>query len=611
MQALNIVNLIESNPITKLTNVYNNRFLAKIQENFTETEQQLFISSCYCYLNYDQNADFVIDLDNVWNWLGFQHKAKAKSLLEKHFVIDKDYKKILDDNAKQKTDIEKKHGGHNKEIFMLTVKCFKLFCIKADTKKAKEIHEYFIKLEEILQQIIHEECNEFKLQLETAKNTIISIEETKTKDVAKSVALERERQLLREFGTTGPIVYIIKVKAYENGTYIIKIGESRKGIQSRYNEHKTHYGDILLLDCFSVKNSKDFETFIHTHNDIKFSRVTDLAGHEKEREIFLVGKNLSYKTVLHIINSNIKQFNEFKESELEKAIAENESLKQIIAQRLQPNNDNNIRLEMVPESNDLLNQILKTVQNLEKTVQNLEKSNKEISDKLNALQTKTTTNFNTPLVTVGPRLQQINEETLTINKVYESVAECLKEYNFKVKRPSIDKAIIENTIYYGFRWAYVDRDKDPNIITNIEPTKPTKIQNVGYIAKLNKEKTEIINVYLDRKIACSENNYKSLSALDNHVKNETLTNGHYYVLFHKCTVPLQQDFIQLFGEPILYKDGVGQFNSDNQLHHEFVCKYDAIKQLKISDKTLAKVIDKNVLYNNYYYKHIGSKIKCV
>jgi hypothetical protein len=71
------------------------------------------------------------------------------------------------------------------------------------------------------------------------------------------------------------------------------------------------------------------------------------------------------------------------------------------------------------------------------------------------------------------------------------------------------------------------------------------------------------------------------------------------------------NFIQRYGEPILYKDGVGQFNSDNQLHHEFVCKYDAIKQLKISDKTLAKVIDKNVLYNNYYYKHIGTKIKCV
>jgi hypothetical protein len=48
---------------------------------------------------------------------------------------------------------------------MLTIKTFKLFCIKAETKKAKEIHEYFVKLEEILQQTIQEESEELKKQL--------------------------------------------------------------------------------------------------------------------------------------------------------------------------------------------------------------------------------------------------------------------------------------------------------------------------------------------------------------------------------------------------------------------------------------------------------------
>ena len=64
-------------------------------------------------------------------------------------------------------------------------------------------------------------------------------------------------------------------------------------------------------------------------------------------------------------------------------------------------------------------------------IQNLEKMNIEILQKLNSLQTKTTTNFNQSLVTVGPRLQQINPDTITINKVYESIAECIKEYNYK------------------------------------------------------------------------------------------------------------------------------------------------------------------------------------
>ena len=40
------------------------------------------------------------------------------------------------------------HGGHNKEIFMLTIRTFKLFCLKAGTEKAAQIHEYYIKMEE-------------------------------------------------------------------------------------------------------------------------------------------------------------------------------------------------------------------------------------------------------------------------------------------------------------------------------------------------------------------------------------------------------------------------------------------------------------------------------
>ena len=112
MQTLDIVELIESNPITKLSNVYNNRFLEKIKVNFTEMEQQLFVSSCYCYLNYNQSSDFVIDLDNIWKWLGFSTKQKALILLEKYFIINIDYKFLLNQLVKQDKE-EKKHGGHN------------------------------------------------------------------------------------------------------------------------------------------------------------------------------------------------------------------------------------------------------------------------------------------------------------------------------------------------------------------------------------------------------------------------------------------------------------------------------------------------------------------
>ena len=115
----------------------------------------------------------------------------------------------------------------------------------------------------------------------------------------------------------------------------------------------------------------------------------------------------------------------------------------------------------------------------------LEKSNTEILSQLISLKSKTTTNFNEPLVTLGPRLQCINPETLKLVKVYDSVSELMKENNL-IRRPSLNKAIGENTIYRGFRWQLVSRELDPTII-KINETKQIKTQNIGYIAKINKE----------------------------------------------------------------------------------------------------------------------------
>ena len=595
--SVDIVNLIESNPITKLNGNYQSKLIEKVQKNFNNYEQQIFLSSFYCYLKYDYKNDFVIDLDDIWKWLGFSQKIKAKQLLEKNFIINKDYKLLLYQQVKQTIGTK---GGHNKETFMLNIETFKKYCLKAGTKKADEIHDYFIKLEEVLQEIVLEESNELKNQLEQQKTEFQLLEDKKKKEydaeLKKQKILEREQILLKKYATAGAIFYVIKVKTFENGHYVIKVGESRRGVLERYKEHKNKHEECLLLDCFSVKQSKDFETFIKGHELIKGSRVTDLPGHEKDLELFLIGKSLSYNILMNVVTNNIKYFDNNDTNKLELEI---EQLKLLLEMK----NSNN--------ENILIQELTNSVKNFSVKIESLEKSNKEILEKLNSMQTKTTTNFNQPLVTLGPRLQQINPESLTINKIYESIAECLKEYNFTVKRPSIVKAITENTIYHGYRWAFVDRNSDPNIIVSLENTKQTKVQNVGYIAKLNKEKTEILNVYIDRKTACTYNNYKSTSALDNPVKNLILTNGYYYMLYEKCADQIKHSFIEKHGEPLLYRNGVGQYDETNQLMREFICKYDCIKQLKISDKTLAKALDKEILYNGNYFRTIGDKLKCL
>lgn len=54
--------------------------------------------------------------------------------------------------------------------------------VKAQTNKASEIHEYYIKLGDILQELVEEQTNELKYQLEQKENIIIEIQKTSEKE---------------------------------------------------------------------------------------------------------------------------------------------------------------------------------------------------------------------------------------------------------------------------------------------------------------------------------------------------------------------------------------------------------------------------------------------
>lgn len=130
-------------------------------------------------------------------------------------------------------------------------------------------------------------------------------------------------------------------------------------------------------------------------------------------------------------------------------------------------------------------------------------------------------------------------------------------------------------------------------IVNILPTKYSRMQNLGYIAKLNIEKTKILNIYLDRKSASTLNNYQTDSSLDNPVKNFSLSNI--------CSDELKNNFMTI--SPILYKNGIGKYNNLGELIKEFSCKNECMW-----NKTLTKALDKELFYNNYRYKYLYAKL---
>jgi len=86
----------------------------------------------------NEQQSFIIDLDEIWHWLGCNTKSKAKHILQKNFVIDIDYIKLG-----QRSD-------HNKEKIFITQHTLNLLSLRCNTDFSKRIQEYYLEMERIV-----------------------------------------------------------------------------------------------------------------------------------------------------------------------------------------------------------------------------------------------------------------------------------------------------------------------------------------------------------------------------------------------------------------------------------------------------------------------------
>ena len=350
---LNIVELIEKNPITKLSQTYNNLLLEKIQENFNTFEQQLFVSSFYCYLNFDKNTDFVVDLDDVWRWLGFASKFNAIRLIEPNFKLNVDYTVSIPEFKKSKQDQQSggsdeeqpsessvlskpKNGGQNKQTIKLTIRCFKLLCLKAQTKKAGEIHEYYLRLEELLHQILDTETSELRAQLEQTNAQLNQATITLTQEKKRAI----EKTLISQFPVNTQTIYFGTIdNTNADNEKLIKFGQTND-LSTRVADHHKKYTNFILAAAFRVTNRSEIENHIKSHPKIKRQlRTIEVAGKNKTEIIAYDSTNFTIerltKHIECIIQSrmyNVGNFNRLlqRNQELE---AENAKLSSDLEQK--------------------------------------------------------------------------------------------------------------------------------------------------------------------------------------------------------------------------------------------------------------------------------------
>lgn len=219
-----------------------NHLLQKLLTHCTEEEQQLFVQSFYMYLRYgEDDTAFVINLDDIWEWIGFGNKGNCKASLEKHFQEGIHYTVALLHPQKRKNE-----GGHNKETIMMTVDTFKDLCMRSNTERAKTVRGYYIKMEKIMHQYT-KEC---------------MIEEQKR---------VREKVLIESFHMK-PIDYAGTFDF--EGEELAKLG-STKDAKTRIADHKREIGNGFMLQF--VTECEHYETLekrVINHPDIKSRRVT-------------------------------------------------------------------------------------------------------------------------------------------------------------------------------------------------------------------------------------------------------------------------------------------------------------------------------------------------
>jgi DNA polymerase III psi subunit len=248
------------------------KLISLIKSNFNESDMNIFELNYKFYIANKNNLnDFLVDFDEVWRWIGFSTKQKAKDLLLKEFEINIDYKmNTIKLNCEVKQNRIEKRGGTNKEIILLTIECFKIFCLTAATVQSKKIYRYYIKMENIITKYMENK----QLEIITENNNNKQLLQIKDQEIEKNKKLLNDT--LNKLQLKDQEVDSFKNKKYEeiekdknvyifscDKSNIYKIGKSKDVIARKKQLQTGNVDDIIIHHTRPTSNDYLLEQIVH------------------------------------------------------------------------------------------------------------------------------------------------------------------------------------------------------------------------------------------------------------------------------------------------------------------------------------------------------------
>lgn len=633
-------------------------------------QEQIFMMSHFLYLQHGADSSkFVVDFDNVWKNVEFTRRDNAKRILVKHFTENIDYKIgalhlgraiFREQNNAEKaayqfgeacfevknegenlapqfggaafegqTAIKNLGGaGQNKETIMLTVDCFKNFCMLAATSKAKEIRTYYIKMENIM----HEYYKQFKSKTNELQNSLqLSQQETSIK----------RHEVLIESNKNKWLVYFCKLQSFDDGSFILKIGETTD-IKNRIDALRCDFGtNIILLDAFVCENSIKFEKSLHNSVELTKYKYNKLERKNKKfsTEAYHIPNQKEYEKIVKLATSEMSKYNNVELTKLriqekmidlekERIYLEKERIcfAKTMAHLCKSNDDvmnmlNNMK-EPFRNSNNVVFEIQKEKEKEkedEKIINEPEKENDETtqndtentnSPHENTMQLDANSTNIARANSNGPIVQIYHKTDLkTVVKVFDSIMEATRDFNYNNCTPSftaIKNAFQHKTIYLDHRWHFITDRHEANLQNprTIGETVITQEKNQGQVAMLNIDKTKIMKVFKIAKDAAREI-LQHPSAMCVAIKHSSPLGNHYWIRWENVEASLQDAFLKSNALPPKQKNIRGiKINQVNPLTNEvikiFASYTDVQKEFKISAKKLKEIVETNEIYRGSY-----------
>lgn len=281
-----------------------------------------------------------------------------------------------------------------------------------------------------------------------------------------------------------------------------------------------------IFNVIRCPSNERFEKFLHKHDYIiKFAYKNPINDKgQRSSEVFLMTDTEISKT-LEIAKRNVCKFTE---------ITEKETLSAELAII------SDMQKKTSTELSDLSNMQKKTLEH----INTLLNQKSEIPDELP--KDNTFKNVRKHTQTKGPKVQRYSKDGKKLIKTYVSPIEATRDSSIPdTSQAQIRRSVAENTVYKGFRWAYLKRAEEDHTVQILAKTSVKKGSNVnvGLIAMLDLDKTKIVNVFENAKEAAKNRKFKSGAPISKSMRQGTQSGGHYFKLWRDCEKSLKEDYL--------------------------------------------------------------------